>query len=318
MSLVCFGEVLIDFLSDGKTPESFTKYAGGAPANVAVAAAKLGIKSAFCGMVGDDMFGHFLLDELERLGVDTQYCKMTNEAKTALAFVSLDQQGERSFSFYRPPAADLLFKSSDFESRMFKEAGILHVCSNSLTEQRIYKTTVHALTQAKEHGAVVSFDMNLRENLWVSTRYLTERVWHVITLSDIVKLSKEELDYLTEKSHANFGIEHTISQLLSKGVKLLIITDGANPVRFYSNMGLSGEVETPKVTAIDTTAAGDAFVGGMLAYLDKQRSLTEMGSELNNISVITKMLEFASRCGAFAVTKKGAFSSLPEQQDVSI
>ncbi|WP_462172809.1 PfkB family carbohydrate kinase [Pseudoalteromonas xiamenensis] len=110
MSLVCFGEVLIDFLSDGKTPESFTKYAGGAPANVAVAASKLGVKSAFCGMVGDDMFGHFLLDELERLGVDTQYCKMTNEAKTALAFVSLDQQGERSFSFYRPPAADSTFQ----------------------------------------------------------------------------------------------------------------------------------------------------------------------------------------------------------------
>ncbi|WMN62102.1 carbohydrate kinase (plasmid) [Pseudoalteromonas xiamenensis] len=317
MSLVCFGEVLIDFLSDGKTPESFTKYAGGAPANVAVAASNLGVKSAFCGMVGDDMFGRFLLDELERFGVDTQYCKITKDAKTALAFVSLDPQGERSFSFYRPPAADLLFNSSDFESRMFKEADILHVCSNSLTEQRIYKTTIHALTQAKEHGAVVSFDLNLRENLWVSTRYLTERIWHVITLSDILKLSKEELEYLNEKSHINLGTEHTISQLLSKGVKLLIITDGVNPVRFYTSKGLSGEVLTPKVTAIDTTAAGDAFVGGMLTYLDKQLSLTDIGFVANNISEINKMLEFAVRCGAFAVTKKGAFSALPTQQDIS-
>ena len=110
MSLVCFGEALIDFLSDGKQPESFTKYAGGAPANVSVAAAKLGLKTSFCGMLGDDMFGHFIKDELTQHGVNTQYCQFTDAAKTALAFVSLDESGERSFSFYRPPAADLLLR----------------------------------------------------------------------------------------------------------------------------------------------------------------------------------------------------------------
>lgn len=134
MSLVCFGEVLIDFLSDGKQPESFTKYAGGAPANVAVAATKLGLPSSFCGMLGQDMFGEFLKKELHSLGVDTQYCQFTDKAKTALAFVSLDEQGERSFSFYRPPAADLLFRVDDFQSTMFSSHSILHVCSNSLTE----------------------------------------------------------------------------------------------------------------------------------------------------------------------------------------
>ncbi|MFC3032534.1 carbohydrate kinase [Pseudoalteromonas fenneropenaei] len=315
MSIVCFGEALIDFLSDGKMPESFTKYAGGAPANVAVAAAKLGVPSSFCGMLGDDMFGQFLLQELTSLGVNTQYCRFTTEAKTALAFVSLDQHGERSFSFYRPPAADLLFRAEDFAKEMFETHKVLHVCSNSLTENNIYKTTVLALQKAKEQGMLRSFDMNLRENLWQSTRHLLARVWHVMALSDIVKLSQEELTYLNHHSHTEEPEEHTIHAILGAGVKLLVITNGSQPIRYFT-ASLSGQVDVPKVKAVDTTAAGDAFVGGLLAKVSAHSSVFDFNASLNHRTQIEAWLEFASRCGAFAVTKKGAFASLPTQQDM--
>ncbi|KPH65693.1 MULTISPECIES: carbohydrate kinase family protein [Pseudoalteromonas] len=316
MSLVCFGEALIDFLSDGKSPESFTKYAGGAPANVAVAAAKLGLKSSFCGMLGQDMFGEFLEQQFTSLGVNTQYCKFTNKAKTALAFVSLDEHAERSFSFYRPPAADLLFKVDDFNSAMFTEHALFHVCSNSLTEHNIYQTTIYGLTQAKKAGAICSFDMNLRENLWPSLRYTVERIWHVISLCDIVKLSKEELEFLNKNSHKDHDLEHTISAVLEAGVTCLLITDGGAPIH-YCHSTYRGQVMPPKTKVVDTTAAGDAFIGGFLSQIGikcvNKKAFKLLCAEQSNI---TNAVSFAASAGAFAVSKYGAFSSLPTAADL--
>ncbi|QTL37994.1 carbohydrate kinase family protein [Pseudoalteromonas viridis] len=314
MSLVCFGEALIDFLSDGKTPESFTKYAGGAPANVAVAAARQGIAASFCGMVGDDMFGRFIKQELQSHGVNCDYVSSTDKAKTALAFVSLDSNGERSFSFYRPPAADLLFRSDDFDPSMFDMHSLIHVCSNSLTETNIYKTTVHALTQARAQGMNTSFDMNLRENLWTSMTHCSKRIWHVISLSDIVKLSQEELVFLNEQSHPGQPQSHTLDAIMAANVKLLIITDGKQAVRFYGQT-CQGEVQVPDVTAVDTTAAGDAFVGGLLATFI--RSDLPIDTILASRDSVYRAIEYASRCGAFAVTRYGAFDSLPSYKDIA-
>ncbi|WP_105169534.1 carbohydrate kinase family protein [Pseudoalteromonas sp. T1lg23B] len=307
MSVICFGEALVDFLSNGKNPESFTKYAGGAPANVAVAIAKQGVKSSFCGMFGMDMFADFLLTELSAHGVNTQYCRRTDKAKTALAFISLDDKGERSFSFYRPPAADLLFRIDDFDPEIFVSHKIIHVCSNSLAEASIYKTTIYALNQAKKNGIVCSFDMNLRLDLWPSQRHLIERVWHVIALSDIVKLSQEELDFLHQSRHLEHGLDKTIAAILTANTQCLIVTDGAKPIRFFTNKN-QGLVTPPQVTAIDTTAAGDAFIGGFLSQLANQSNpLQAIGCE----QTLTAAISYASRCGAYATTIKGAFSSLP-------
>ncbi|UJX27878.1 carbohydrate kinase (plasmid) [Pseudoalteromonas sp. CF6-2] len=316
MSLVCFGEALIDFLSDGKQPESFTKYAGGAPANVSVAAAKLGLKTSFCGMLGDDMFGHFIKDELTQHGVNTQYCQFTDAAKTALAFVSLDESGERSFSFYRPPAADLLYRVDDFEHSMFSEHAIMHVCSNSLTEHNIYQTTIYGLTQAKKAGAICSFDMNLRENLWPSMRHTLDRIWHVISLSDIVKLSHEELEFLNNRSHKDQPFEHTIKTILKAGVSCLLVTNGGEAIRYY-HADFTGEVTPPATKVVDTTAAGDAFIGGMLAkigqYCPNKQSFKEYCQTQSNIE---ETIAYAAKAGAFAVSRYGAFASLPSAQDL--
>ncbi|WP_223192182.1 carbohydrate kinase family protein [Pseudoalteromonas piscicida] len=281
MALVCFGEALIDFLSDGKTPESFTKYAGGAPANVAVAAAKQGVDAYFCGMLGNDMFGQFLAEALQTNGVNTRYLEYTDKAKTALAFVSLDKEGERSFSFYRPPAADLLFRQSHFSEDMFTEHSVIHICSNSLTEENIYRTTIYALERARANNMLVSFDMNLRLNLWSSTTHILDRIWHCIALSHVVKLSREELEYLNTQSHADKTEAQTIDAIMARQTQLLLITDGANPVEVYLSCERT-TVAAPKVIAVDTTAAGDAFVGDYLLRSFESLNLPEIPNLLSH------------------------------------
>ncbi|PHI37903.1 fructokinase [Pseudoalteromonas sp. GCY] len=315
MALVCFGEALIDFLSDGKTPESFTKYAGGAPANVAVAAAKQGVDAYFCGMLGNDMFGQFLAEELQANGVNTRYLEYTDKAKTALAFVSLDKQGERSFSFYRPPAADLLFRQTHFSEDMFTEHSVLHICSNSLTEENIYKTTVCALERARANNMLVSFDMNLRLNLWSSTAHILDRIWHCIALSDVVKLSREELEYLNKNSHAGKTEAQTIAAIMDKQTQLLLITDGANPVEIYLSCD-SAKVAAPNVVAVDTTAAGDAFVGGLLAEIIRKFKPTRDAEFDIALDDARDLVAYAAKCGAFAVQRYGAFASLPSKGDI--
>ncbi|OHU85467.1 MULTISPECIES: carbohydrate kinase family protein [Pseudoalteromonas] len=312
MSVICFGEALIDLLSDDKAPESFTKYAGGAPANVAVAVAKQGIKASFCGMFSNDSFAEFLLSELRNYGVETQYSRRTDKAKTALAFVPLDESGERSFSFYRSPSADLLFRAQDFTPEVFINHRILHVCSNSLSEANIYKATIYALSQAKSHSMVCSFDINLRLNLWPSQRYIIDRLWHVIALSDIVKLSQQELDFLHQHSHTEHGQNKTIDAILATNTKCIIVTDGAKPIKCYTN-SCQFQVLPPKVEAIDTTAAGDAFVGGFLSQLSKHESPS---MALTCESFLTSAINYASRCGAYAATIKGAFSSIPSGEQI--
>ena len=156
--IVCFGEALIDFLAQPQAslaePRAFLQFAGGAPANVAVAAARLGAPADFVGMLGADLFGDFLLASLGEAGVGTGYIRRTAAAKTALAFVALDADGERSFSFYRPPAADLLFRPQDFDDACFTDAGILHACSNSLTDAALAATTWEAMARARAAGAL--------------------------------------------------------------------------------------------------------------------------------------------------------------------
>lgn len=317
MSLLAFGEALVDFLSDGKNPESFTKFPGGAPANVAVAYAKLGGDSYFCGALGNDMFGDFLLDAIKTEGVDTQYCVRTSQAKTGLAFVSLDDKGERSFSFYRPPAADLLFKASDFSPQAFTCASIFHICSNSLTQDTIYQTTLAGLVKANDANCVCSFDINLRENLWQNIAKANERIWQCIAATDVLKFSPEELQFLVGQNQHLSTLEQVVEKCFSLGVSLVVYTRGNLPVRYFTKH-FQGTAPIPAIDVVDTTAAGDAFVGAMLFQLSQR---LKHGHELNelvsNEQTTSEVFSFATACGALACTKAGAFPSLPALGDVS-
>ncbi|MED5499356.1 MAG: carbohydrate kinase [Pseudomonadota bacterium] len=314
--IIAFGEALVDMLSsrlgDDSGPETFTPYAGGAPANAAVACARQGVPSLFLGMIGDDRFGDFLIDELTRYGVDTQYVVRTREARTALAFVSRDSHGERQFDFYRPPAADLLYRREHLPPGIFTEPALVHLCSNSLTDAAIARTTLDLASIARRGGCLISVDANLRAMLWPQGKIDVPLVEQLLERAHVIKLSAEELDILRGDRSA----EEWISARLSKGTRLIVITDGPGPVSAHlADRQL--QAIPPSVQAVDTTAAGDAFIGGLLASLARDDVTCEtLADWLADETRLTEALTFACRCGAFAATRAGAFVSLPGTDDL--
>ena len=312
--VICFGEALIDFLlfnveQQGplKLPE-FRQYPGGAPANAAVAVAQMSGKALFAGQVGTDPFGNFLADALKEYKVDTRFLYQTEQAKTALAFVLLDEDGDRSFSFHRDGTADVIFQKEQVDPDWFQEPSILHFCSNTLTTESIADCTQHVVEQAISQRAIISFDVNLRHNLWTSGKADIQRVNSLVDQADVVKFSLDEFEYLSQGNDEGY-----LSDCLSKRCQLLLITSGSGSVQYHGRK-LSGTINPPKINAVDTTAGGDAFIGGtllLLSCLEQLKLVFESKDELESI------LHFAAACGACAVTKKGAFPALPNQKDVA-
>ena len=313
-TVTCFGEALIDFLNVGARAEGpiqipdFRQFPGGAPANVAVAIGKLGGDARFAGHVGDDVFGKFLKQSLETYDVDTSNMFLNPNAKTALAFVTLDDDGERSFEFYRDKSADMLMAEQDVKDKWFMGADLFHFCSNTLTEPAIAKTTLFALEKAKNQGCMVSFDINLRHNLWPELKADAETVLACFNYVDVIKVSKEELDYLSPE-----GEEAFVKNAIAQGVTTILITDGGNPIKVLAK-GIFSEITPPKTEVVDTTAAGDAFTGGFLFALAEQDDLKKA---LQDQQTLEELCLFASKCGAFTVAKQGAFTALPTMDDLA-
>ncbi|BFI95102.1 MAG: carbohydrate kinase [Rhodanobacter sp.] len=314
-SVLCFGEALIDFHAEGRDPhgypQAFVPFAGGAPANVAVAVAKLGGAARFAGMLGKDLFGDFLLDSLLHANVDTRDVARTGEANTALAFVALDAHGDRSFSFYRPPSADLLFRPEHFRTDAFDGTAVFHVCSNSMTEPAAAETTREGMRRARAAGALVSFDLNLRPALWPQGADAHTEVWPALQLADLVKLSAEEFAWL-----AVDGEEAMLARLWQGCTRLLVVTDGPNPLRWF-HPDAEGELPAYRVPMVDSTAAGDAFVGGLL------QQLAELGTGPHDLDALVTALprlhdtlRHAAAAAAIAVTRQGSFVALPTTDEV--
>ncbi|MEW9624420.1 carbohydrate kinase family protein [Rhodanobacter geophilus] len=314
-SVLCFGEALIDFHAEGRDPHgyprAFVPFAGGAPANVAVAVAKLGGAARFAGMLGTDLFGDLLLDSLHHAGVDTRDVARTGEANTALAFVALDAHGERSFSFYRPPSADLLFRPEHFRAETFADTAVFHVCSNSMTEPLAAETTREGMRRARAAGALVSFDLNLRPALWPHDADARAQAWPALELADLVKLSAEEFTWLAVDGEINM-----LERLWQGNTRLLVVTDGPNPLRWF-HPDAEGELPAYHVPAVDSTAAGDAFVGGLLQQLTEQRiGPGDLDALVATLPRLHALLRHAAAAGALAVTRQGSFASLPSTGEV--
>lgn len=307
LPILCFGEALIDALQtgsvevDGVSLPQFTHFPGGAPANVAVAVAKLGGDAHFAGQVGNDRFGHFLKAALERYGVKTSQLFLHPQAATAIAFVLLDNEGERSFSFYRENTADLLFTPEVMTWDQFHQPGILHLCSNTLTTEAICQASHAIIDRAKAKGWKISFDINYRHNLWLSPELAPERVVQVIEKADLVKTSGEELDLLFADSD-RFALCQSWA-----GERLVVLTDGGERVSAFFQQH-HWQYDVPVVDVVDTTSAGDSFVGGLLFQLAK-------ASEWNE-KVCQNALGFAIRCGAITVTRQGAYPALPWAEEI--
>jgi len=317
--IICFGEALIDMLAQPSpipdVPHSFLPFAGGAPANVAVAVARLGGNGHFVGALGEDMFGDFLLQSLNEAGVGTDGVVRTDEARTGLAFVALDARGERSFSFYRPPAADMLFRAADFDRVGFADTRVFHVCSNSMSAHEIAGVTFEGMRRARAGGAMVSFDINLRPMLWPKGVDPAPYIWQALALADVVKFSREEFEWLCGASGLDAAA--LIERLWQGPAQLVLITDGGqHPVRWYTRKD-SGEVPTFEIEVRDSTAAGDAFVAGMLyQFTNGSGSGLALDAACAERALIENSLRFAAAVGALAATRKGVFTAMPGLAEV--
>ncbi|KAG6777400.1 hypothetical protein POTOM_017221 [Populus tomentosa] len=311
--VVCFGEMLIDFvptisgLSLSDAP-AFKKAPGGAPANVAVGIARLGGSSAFIGKVGEDEFGYMLAEILKENNVNNEGMRFDPGARTALAFVTLRSDGEREFMFYRNPSADMLLQEAELDLDLIRKAKIFHYGSISLITEPCKSAHIAAAKVAKDAGAVLSYDPNLRLPLWPSAENAREGILSIWDTADIIKISEEEISFLT-KGEDPYD-DAVVQKLFHPNLKLLLVTEGPEGCRYYTKE-FSGRVKGLKVDAVDTTGAGDAFVAGILSQLAKDLSL------LQNEDRLREALKFANACGALTVKERGAIPALPTREAVN-
>lgn len=310
--LYTIGEALIDFIPDTRGIElknvvGFRKEAGGAPANVACAVAKLGGSSAFIGKLGEDAFGDFLVETMDAAGVDTRQVLRTKEANTALAFVSLKADGDRDFSFYRNPSADMLLSEDEISGEWFAKGDILHYCSVDLIEAPVKYAHLKAIAAMKEAGGLISFDPNVRLPLWEDPEQCRQTILQFIPLSHLVKISSDELAFIT-------GIEdeqEAIASLFVGDVQAVVYTRGSEGAVWHTP---SYDVSVPgqKVAVIDTTGAGDAFIGALLYQLQLNEGVVKgIGAEQAE-----RIVSFANAAAALTTTRAGAISSLPLLQEL--
>ena len=309
--LVSLGELLIDFTPAGISENEnllFECNPGGAPANVSAALAKLGKKTAFIGKVGNDRFGMFLKDTLAGLNVNIDGLIFSQDVNTTLAFVHLDESGDRSFSFYRKPGADIMLEADEVNYDMIKNSKIFHFGSVSMTHQPSRDATIRSAGFAKENGLIVSFDPNLRVPLWTDLNAAKEMIKIGLSLADILKISEEELYFLTDTEDIEEGSKVLYNEY---GEKLMFITLGAKGC-FYRLGDNTGHLPAYDVNTIDTTGAGDAFMGGILyQVIEKQKSFDEY-----TVDDIRVMVDFANAAGSLATAKRGAIPALPSLDDI--
>lgn len=303
MDLVCVGEMLIDFLP-GCEDGIYIRMPGGAPANVAVAAARNGLNVGFCGRMGNDDFGRFLLKTLDEYKVTALCPELINEAVTTMAFVSLSKEGDRSFTFARKPGADMFLTRNDIKAAKTVEANVVHAGSFSLSRGSAADATYYALETAHKAGKLVSFDVNYRNLVWDDNRdACAEAVKSILPFVDFLKISKEEEDLLglSPKEAAE-----------AYGIAILVETLGADGARcYFKNKPFT--VPGRKAICVDTTGAGDAFWGGFLSCLLQHNviSTSDLTEEL-----VLEAMQYGNIAGWLCVQKKGAMESLPTTEEV--
>ena len=303
--ITAIGELLIDFTPLGD--RSYRANPGGAPANLLVAAERLGKKTAFLGMVGADFFGDLLEADLKSYAVDTSGLQRTEESPTTLAFIHLAEDGNRSFSFIRNPGADTLLTADRLDYQRIGLARLLHFGSVSLTHQPARDATLAAVQFARCMAIPVSYDPNFRPSLWPNLEEAAEQLKSGLQLANIVKLSWEELEFLTGTNDLTQGS----AAILSQGPELVFVTLGARGCVYRTAAGF-GYLPTYDTCIIDTTGCGDAFFGCALSLLlDEKKPLAEIP-----LSRIAEIADYANCAGALCASKKGSMSAMPTLAEI--
>ena len=307
--ITTIGEILIDLTQTGHTSSGvpqFAAYPGGAPANVAVAAARLGADSAFIGKVGPDRFGEQLRRSLRENGVDDTFLLTDPTELTTLAIVTLDEAGERSFSFYRSPGADSLLTQEEAVRGLATWPRILHFGSVALSHEPAQSAVLVVAAMARRMGTLVTFDPNYRANLWPSEADAVYRIKQALSLCDILKISRAELRLLTGTD----DVEKGTAQLAEYGILMVLVTLGADGV-YYRYRSKTGHVPGVPCHVVDTNGAGDAFFGAVLAKL----STLDLSTPIP-IPKMEAILAFANKVGSITVSRSGAIPSMPTLDEV--
>ena len=307
--VIALGELLIDFTMNGQSEQGnnmFEACPGGAPCNVLARLNKMGKKTAFIGKVGKDQFGALLRDTITEAGIDASNLMVDENVNTTLAFVHTFPDGDREFSFYRNPGADMMLTADEVNPEVVKDTKVFHFGTLSMTHEGVREATKKAVETAKANGCLVSFDPNLRPPLWSSLDLAKEQMEYGFGKCDILKISDNEIQFVSGKEDYDEGIAYLQE---TYNIPLILLTMGKDGSRaYYKGM----RVERPgfSVKAIETTGAGDTFCGSSLNYLVDHdfENLTE--------EQLGEMLTFANAAAALVTTKKGAIKAMPVKEEV--
>ena len=307
--VIALGELLIDFPMYGQSDQGnnlFEACPGGAPCNVLALLNKMGKKTAFIGKVGQDQFGTLLKETITEAGIDASGLVIDPEVNTTLAFVHTFPDGDREFSFYRNPGADMMLRPEEVNTELIAQTKIFHFGTLSMTHDTVREATKKALAAAKENGCLISFDPNLRPPLWSSLDLAKEQMEYGFAQCDILKISDNEIQFVSGREDYDEGIAYLQEKY---HIPLILLTMGKEGSRaYYKGM----RVERPGFTvkAIETTGAGDTFCGSSLTYILEHdfHNLTE--------EQLGEMLTFANGAAAMVTTKKGAIKAMPEREEV--
>ena len=309
IDITTIGEILIDLTQSGKTEQGIPKFDathGGAPANLAVAAARLWARTAFIGRVGKDSFGDYLKRCLAENGVDVRGLSVDEKARTTLAVVAFDERGERTFSFYRDPSADVNLSMDHVPMELLGGTKVLHFGSVSLTAELARTATLEAARTAKASGAWVSYDPNYRASLWPDEETAVRNMTEPLTMVDILKVSDEELPLLTGCTDPEKGS----ARLAERGVRLVLVTLGAHGA-FYRFDGHTGRVPGVPCKVGDTNGSGDTFFGAALSQLVKLDSLDQL-----TVPELERILAFANKAASITTSRHGAIPAMPTLAEV--
>lgn len=310
ISVTALGEVLIDFTDAGVSEggqKLFERNAGGAPANVLVALQRMGFETAFIGKIGNDMHGEFLRGTLTSNGVNCDGLITDPDFFTTLAFVALDEQGDRSFSFARKPGADTQLRPEEIDERIIRNSRIFHIGSLSLTDEPARSATHHALELAKEAGCVLSYDPNYRANLWPNVGAAMEQMRSVLPMMDLVKISDEECGLLTDFDEPDAAAAAIVEQ----GASVCVVTVGGDGA--YVRTAEGGEIVPPfPAGVVDTTGAGDSFWGGFLsAFLESNLEPAKV-----TLADAKMMVRVGNAIASLCVRKRGGIPAMPTRPEV--
>ena len=311
MDVVALGELLIDFTCqsvDGEGYPTMAAHPGGAPANFLAALSKFGAKTALLGKVGTDAFGKLLTATLQQAGIETKGLVATDDVFTTLAFVTLDEHGDREFSFSRKPGADTCIRFEELDLSLIDEAKVFHFGTLSLTDEPARSATYRAVEYAKNAGKLITYDPNLRKPLWKDLDTCKEQMLWGLQQADVVKISDEEVEFLF-----GMGVQEGASHILANyGVKLVFVTCGADGC-YYKNALCAGKVPSlSDISVVDTTGAGDIFGGSAVWKLLQHGAAPEELTDAQLKDIVT----FACTAAGLSTTRAGGISSVPTLEEV--